>query len=70
MDGCANDILAPIILAVMVANGHPLTLDEIADGVSEVIYSQSFGEGMQEPIGDAKHNQRRSHHRINKMAKL
>ncbi|KAH8296071.1 hypothetical protein KR054_001281 [Drosophila jambulina] len=59
MDGCANDILAPLILAVMVAHGHPLTLDEIADGVSEVIYSQCLSEEMLELIGDAKHERKR-----------
>ncbi|XP_020802049.1 uncharacterized protein LOC110179036 [Drosophila serrata] len=59
MDSCANDILAPIILAVMVANGHPLTLDDIADGVSEVIYSQRFSEDMVESIGDGKHDRKR-----------
>ncbi|KAH8286896.1 hypothetical protein KR018_007714, partial [Drosophila ironensis] len=40
MDGCRNDILAPIILAVMATNGRPLTLDDIVDGVTEVITSQ------------------------------
>ncbi|KAI8040629.1 hypothetical protein M5D96_006572 [Drosophila gunungcola] len=37
MDGCYNDILAPLILAIMVANGHPLTLDEIVDSLMDII---------------------------------
>lgn len=63
MDGCANDILAPLILAVMVANGHPLTLDDIADGVTELIFSQSISDDVPEAIGDGKQDRSRSHHK-------
>ncbi|XP_017059504.1 uncharacterized protein LOC108100238 [Drosophila ficusphila] len=55
MDGCYNDILAPLILAVMVANGHPLTLDEIVDGLIEVISSQTEHAVVLENIGDGKY---------------
>ncbi|KAH8364505.1 hypothetical protein KR084_007459 [Drosophila pseudotakahashii] len=55
MDGCHNDILAPLILAVMVANGHPLTLDEIVDEVTAVINSQTELAVVPENIGDGKH---------------
>ncbi|XP_044313798.1 uncharacterized protein LOC108039754 [Drosophila rhopaloa] len=58
MDGCHNDILAPLILAVMVANGHPLTLDEIVDGVTEVINSQTELANVSENIGDVKHGRK------------
>ncbi|EDV51478.1 uncharacterized protein LOC6544698 [Drosophila erecta] len=55
MDGCHNDILAPLILAVMVANGHPLTLDEIVDELTAVINSQTELAIAHENIGDGKH---------------
>jgi len=55
MDGCHNDILAPLILAVMVANGHPLTLDEIVDELTAVINSQTELAVAPENIGDGKH---------------
>ncbi|XP_017080325.1 uncharacterized protein LOC108114082 [Drosophila eugracilis] len=54
MDGCHNDILAPLILAVMVASGHPLTLDEIVDEVTAVINSQTELAVVSDNIGDGK----------------
>nr|AAY55389.1 IP04214p [Drosophila melanogaster] len=56
MDGCHNDILAPLILAIMVANGHPLTLDEIVDELTAVINSQTELAIAHENIGDGKHS--------------
>ncbi|KAH8259419.1 uncharacterized protein [Drosophila bipectinata] len=67
MDGCHNDILAPIILAVMVTNGHPLTLDEIVDNVTEVINSQfDYADRVPEAVGDGKHCRKGSSRRRRK----
>ncbi|KPU78039.1 uncharacterized protein Dana_GF27429 [Drosophila ananassae] len=67
MDGCHNDILAPIILAVMVTNGHPLSLDEIVDSVTEVINSQfDYANRAQDAAFDGKHCHKRSPRRRRK----
>ncbi|XP_052848720.1 uncharacterized protein LOC128260061 [Drosophila gunungcola] len=61
MDGCYNDILAPLILAIMVANGHPLTLDEIVDSLMDVINSQTDFAGVSENLGHKMFDSRRGH---------
>ncbi|KAH8380645.1 hypothetical protein KR009_011968 [Drosophila setifemur] len=63
MDCCHNDIFAPLILAVMLANGHPLTLDEIVDGLTEVINSQIDYRDTTKVIGDGRHSRNHSRNR-------